>query len=74
METINDETRERLILTDTKQAEFRKRGRPKGPSGKVCLDARVTFRCTEQKKAWIENQAKMSHLSLGDWLRQRLLS
>lgn len=50
----------------------RKKGRPRGPSGKQRLEARVTFRCTPQEKIWLETQAKTSKLSLGDWLRNNL--
>lgn len=50
-----------------------RRGRPKGPSGKVCRDVKITFRCTQQEKLELEKIAQVSRLSMGDWLRSQLL-
>lgn len=49
-----------------------KRGRPKGPSGKVCRDAKVTFRCTPEEKEALTIWARHNQLTLGDWLRIKL--
>lgn len=49
------------------------RGRPRGPSGKNCRNARITFRCTRQEKLVLESLARDSRVSLGDWLREHLL-
>lgn len=58
---------------EASELQPRRKGRPKGPSGKITLNARVTFRCTPQEKNWLESQAKSKQLSLGDWLRHHIV-
>ncbi len=74
MESQDERNFEIIHLADMTEATAkpRKKGRPRGPSGKQRLEARVTFRCTPQEKIWLETQAKTSKLSLGDWLRHNL--
>lgn len=49
-----------------------KRGRPKGPSGKVRRDSKITFRCTPQEKEELIIWVRYHQLTLGDWLRNKL--
>lgn len=56
------------------QPKLSRRGRPRGPSRKICLDAKVTFRCTPVEKLWMEEQARAQRMSLGDWIRKHLFA
>lgn len=60
-------------VTTIESVPLSKRGRPKGPSGKVCRDVKVTFRCTHQEKEDLMIWARYNQLTLGDWLRIKLL-